>query len=224
MKDKQYRSTLDINQAVEGVKKAIINSKSLLSDAILLFENERYSRSAALAILAIEEAGKPAIIRAIMLEEDAGELKKEWQKYRRHTSKNIAWILPLLASKGANTANDMNQIFDNKSDHSYILDNIKQLAFYTDAFSNCKWSIPEQAIDKELAKELLSVAEILVGKDEKHSMCSEEELKLWVKHMKPVWKVDDGLMREALIKCYFEAEELGYIELGMAHKMNDFMK
>jgi len=223
MKERQFNHTLSTKQAAEGIKLAILNSQSLLSDAILLFENERYPRSVSLSILAIEEAGKPSIIRSIILEEQGKGLKKEWQRYRSHTSKNVAWILPELASKGAKRANEIKQIFDNQSDHARKLDNIKQLAFYTDVFSKCKWSIPEEVIDKDLAAGLISVAKILVGKDSLHSMSTEEALNLWVQHMKPVWKSDGKRMGEALLKCYREAEALGFVEKGMLKEMTDFL-
>ena len=223
MKDSQYNYTLSTKQAAKGIKLAILNSQSLLSDAILLFENERYPRSVSLSILAIEEAGKPPIIRSILLEDQAIELKRVWRQYRRHTSKNVAWILPELASKGAKSANEMKQIFDKQSDHARKLDDIKQLAFYTDVFSKCKWSIPEEVIDKEFAEGLISIAKILVSKDSSYSMTTEDALNLWVQHMKPVWKSDDKRIKEALLKCYKEAEELGFVEKGMLKKMTDFM-
>lgn len=222
MKDKQYNQKLSPERAAEGINAAIDNSKSLLADAILLFDNERYERAVALSILAIEEAGKPSIIRSILLEDDPKSLKKEWQNYRRHTEKNSNWIVPELVSKGARHIEEMRQTVDKESDHTQQLDNIKQLAFYTDAFSKCKWSIPNEVIDKELAKGILEVAKIMVGKDTK-GMTTEAELKLWIKHLKPVWKKDMFKMKQALVNCYQEAEELGLMEKGMTNEMIKFL-
>lgn len=222
MKDRQYNQKLSPERAAKGIIAAIDNSKSLLSDAILLFDNERYERAVALSILAIEEAGKPPIIRSILLEDDPKSLKKEWQNYRRHTEKNSNWIVPELVSKGARNIEEMRQTVDKESDHKQQLDNLKQLAFYTDAFSKCKWSIPKEIIDKDLAKSILEIAKIMVGKDSK-GMTTEAELKLWIKHIKPVWKQDMLKMKQALINCYQEAEELVLIEKGMTNAMVKFL-
>ena len=47
----------------EVVRTVLENARRLLSDAELLFENERYRSATALAILSMEEAGKACVIR-----------------------------------------------------------------------------------------------------------------------------------------------------------------
>jgi AbiV family abortive infection protein len=222
MKDRQYNQKLTPKSASKGIKAAIENSKSLLEDAILLFENGRYERTVALSILSIEEAGKPSILRAILLEDAPKQLKIEWRNYRKHIEKNVQWILPGLVKEGARHIEQMRRVFDEHSEHGLVLENLKQLAFYTDAFSKCKWSTPNEAINKELAEEILSIAKILVVKDE-FVMITEAELKLWVKYLKPVWKHEMHKMKQALINCYQEAEELGLIKKGVTKEMVDFL-
>ena len=222
MKNKQYNQSLSPEKASKGIQAALINARSLLSDAELLFENERFERAVALAILAIEEAGKPSILRAILLEEEPKQLKKEWQNYRRHHEKNKFWIAPELMSKGATHIEALRQAIDQDSDHSAVLDNLKQLAFYSDAFSKCKWSLPSEVITKEIAEGILCTAKIMIGKSDR-PIESKEELELWVKHLKPVWKSDMVLMKKALINCYQEAEDLELIDKGMTKKMIDFL-
>lgn len=63
-----------------------------------------------------------------------------------------------------------------------ILDNLKQLSFYTDIFSSAKWSSPKKVIDKELATMIFSVAQSIVKID--RVMTTEKELELWIKHLK----------------------------------------
>jgi len=222
MRDRQYNQTLTPENAAKGIKAAIENSKSLLSDALLLFDNERYERTVALAILAIEEAGKPAILRSIMLENDPKQLKKEWQNYRRHTEKNSNWIVPELISKGARHIEEMRPTVDKDSDHGQVLDNLKQLSFYSDVFSKCKWSTPNKVVNRELAESILSVAKVMVAKDD-DAMTTEAELSLWIKHLKPVWKQDMLKMKQALINCYQEAEDLGLIKKGLTQQMVAFV-
>lgn len=222
MRGNQYKYKLDPKTAAEGIKLANENAQSLLADAELLLENRRFERCVSLSILAIEEAGKPSIIRAILVTDESKELKKEWQNYRRHTEKNLAWIVPELIAKGAQQLEDLRPMVNPDSDHGQVLDNLKQLSFYTDIFSSRKWSIPKNVIDKDLAKSIFSIAKAMVTKNES-AMTSEKELELWIKHLKPVWKHDMLKMKQALINCYNEAESLGLIEKGVTKKMIEFL-
>ena len=222
MRGKQYKDKLDPKTAAEGIQLAHENATSLFLDAQLLFDNGRFERCVALSILAIEEAGKPSLIRSILLTDDQKELKKEWNSYRKHTEKNLSWILPELAAKGAKHIEDLRPLFDKENDHGQVLDNLKQLSFYTDIFSKRKWSIPSEVIDKELAEGILQTAKIMI-KEKPDSLNSEVGLKLWVKHIKPVWKKDMIKMKQALINCYTEAEEIGLIEEGKTSEMVRFL-
>jgi AbiV family abortive infection protein len=222
MRGKQYKNKLDAKSAAEGIQFAKENAKTLLNDAELLFENDRFERSVSLAILSIEESGKPSIIRSILLTDDGKELKKEWGNYRKHTAKNLSWIFPELASKGARNLEEFRPLFDSESDHGQVLDNLKQLSFYTDIFSSKKWSIPKDVIHKELAAMILLSAKVLSNQDE--GIDCEEGLKLWIKHMKPVWKKEMSLMKKALIQCYKEAAELGIIQNEKVAEMEKFIK
>src|SRR5262245_39384520 len=103
----QYSGPLSIEQAAEGIRRALENARSLLADAELLVEHRRWARAASLAILAIEEAGKVPLVRALLLARDANELKDEWRAYRSHTKKNVLWILPELAAQGARFLEDL---------------------------------------------------------------------------------------------------------------------
>lgn len=216
MKQLQYKQTLNIKEAAEGIRLAIENSRSLLDDANLLYENERYERATALAILAIEENGKPKIIREILMENEQKKVNLKWQEYRRHTSKNTNWIVPELISSGFRHMSQMQQIFDDKSPHRQELDDLKQIAFYTEAFSKCKWSNPKIAITKEIAKRIMSIADYSI----RHSNIfnTEKELEIWYKHMKPVWGDTGNAMKTALINCIKEAEDLNYIPKGYTEK------
>lgn len=212
MRHLQYNQKLTLKKASEGIKAAIENSKSLLADANLLYDNERYERATALAILAIEENGKAKVIREILMEDEQKKLQLKWQEFRQHTYKNTNWIVPELISKGVTHLSQMQQIFDDKSPHRQELDNLKQIAFYTEAFSRCEWSNPKNAINKETAERIISIAEYSI----KHSniFVSEKELEIWYKHMKPVWGDTGNAMKMAIISCFKEAEDLGYVAKG----------
>src|SRR3989442_5369225 len=206
---RQYVGRLTPRQAAEGIQAALANARALLSEAELLLGHGRWPRAVALSILAIEEAGKPALIRALLLARNDGELSDEWRAYRSHVQKNINWILPELAAKGAAVLEDLRLIVDPTSDHPHILEALKQVAFYSDVYGECRWSIPAQAIDEDAARRFVALARLLASGPE--AMTTEAELELWVKHMAPVWKGDMSDMKQALVACYAEAEAHGVL-------------
>jgi AbiV family abortive infection protein len=208
---KQYSGPLAPAQAAKGISVAMKNAAALASEALLLLQNQRWSRAAALAVLAIEEAGKPSQLRAILLARDEKELREEWRDYRTHSKKNVTWILPELVAKGASHIEDLRPIFDEDSDHGPLLDAIKQIAFYSDAYGDCNWSLPENVVDDKLAQTLVQIAKILVS-DNKSPMTTEAELQLWIKHLGPVWKGNMADMKTALLACYAEAQALGVLQ------------
>jgi AbiV family abortive infection protein len=212
MKQLQYNQKLNLKKAAEGIQIAIENSKSLLADANLLFDNERYERATALAILAIEENGKSRIIREILLEDEQKKMKAKWKEFRQHTQKNNTWIVPDLLSKGARHISEMQHLFEDESPHRQELDNLKQLAFYTEAFSKCEWSNPKDVINKETAQRMISIAEFSIKYQ--NIFVSEEELVIWYRHMKPVWNGNAKVVITALINCIKEAEDCGFIAKG----------
>lgn len=223
MRGKQYKGKLDSKSAAEGIKLANQNAISLLEDAELLFSHQRFERCVSLSILSIEESGKSRILKGILLTEDPKELNKEWQDYRRHTAKNLSWIVPSLILGGARKLDDLKEMVDPKSDHGQTLENLKQLSIYTDVFSSIKWSIPSKVINENLAKMILEFAKILIRKDD-DGMDSIKGLDLWIKYLKPEWKGEMKNMKKALIECYKEAETLGIIEKGKAKEMAEFVE
>ncbi len=83
----QYTGPLTVEQAAESITKARANAQSLLADAELLLEHQRWARATALAILSIEEAGKVALIRELLLARDEAELREGWRAYRSHSKR-----------------------------------------------------------------------------------------------------------------------------------------
>lgn len=219
MKERQFSQNISFEKAVEITNAAILNAKSLYDDAKLLSDNEKYARAICLAILSIEESGKPSIIRNIILEDDPKELSNLWKSYRKHQSKNSMWIVPELILNGANTLENMRKVVDPKSEHPQTLDNLKQLCFYSDVFTKGKISLPDNVANKEIASNLLLIAKANI----KEILSSEETLEIWVKHLKPVWKKEMSKMTDALLNCYKELEEKELIEQGMSTKMKDFL-
>ncbi|EHO07012.1 hypothetical protein HMPREF9714_02863 [Myroides odoratimimus CCUG 12901] len=219
MKGRQFTQKLSIKLATEISNGALENAKSLYEDAKLLYDNEKYARAISLAILSIEESGKPSIIRSILLEDDPKELSKLWKSYRRHQDKNSMWIIPELILNGAKKIDDLRKVVDKDSDHFQILDDLKQLCFYSDVFTKGKLSIPQNVATKEIAQSIVETARINI----KEVLFTEESLEIWVKHLKPVWKREMHKMKLAVKNCYLELETKKIIEDGMASKMDVFL-
>jgi AbiV family abortive infection protein len=190
-----YKGRLTEEQIAEGMSAAAENSVRLLEDAEALLDRGSFATAASLATLAIEEAGKVSILRALAVAKTDDETRGCWKDYRSHTRKNAAWIFPQLFAGGARQLDSFRSMFSEQSDHTAILDNLKQLGFYTDCLGNAHWSRPRDVIDAELARQVVSIAKILCHPS-KHSA---REVALWIEHIGPVWKQDMGWMKQALL-------------------------
>lgn len=203
----QYTGILTPDQIAEGINAAIGNSARLLEDAVTLFNAARYPSACALAILAIEEAGKVSILREMSCVNQSNEINICWRNYRSHTKKNVQWILPTMAQLGARSLNDLSPLFCTISEHPYILDQLKQVAIYTDCLGNAHWSKPLDVIDKELAQAIIFSARVLC----RNRNVTMDEIKLWVKHLKPVWGKSQEFMKIGLTNWYRECLAEGLI-------------
>jgi AbiV family abortive infection protein len=188
-----FRGALSPEEASKGIDAALRNARGLLRDAELFFENGRWPRAASLAILAIEEAGKVSIIRAILLARSKEELKREWRDYRRHTAKNFMASFLQYAQPSARLE-DLRPLITDQAAHNDI-DRVKQLGFYTDTSSRGRWTLPYEIVGQDLARLLVETARIVLGR-EPQPMTSPDELRIWVKHLRPVWLTDRTAMKE----------------------------
>ncbi|MFU1519955.1 AbiV family abortive infection protein [Vreelandella alkaliphila] len=207
---KQYKGRLSASQIASGINVAIKNSRRLFEDASLLFDNGRYPSALALAILSIEESGKASILRSLSLADDVKELKEGWKRYRSHKDKNTHWIALDMMLEGARSLEDLSRISDPDSDHPKILDQLKQVALYTDCLGSAHWSFPEEVVEKDLAAGILRTADIFSRKQN----CTEEHISLWVKHMLPVKNQPQSIQNQALLNWFNEMKAKGHITEG----------
>jgi len=203
----QFTGALSPAQIAAGITAATHNARRLVTDANLLLESSRWPTATALAILAIEESGKASVLRELALALSDKEIGDVWRSYRAHTSKNVSWILPQLVASGARQLEQMRPIFDDASDHPQVLDQIKQVALYTDCLGDAHWSQPALVIDETLARSLVQTADVLSkGRD-----VSAQEIELWIKHIRPVWKRGMGWMNTALTNWHREMVAVGLL-------------
>ncbi|TRZ96682.1 MAG: AbiV family abortive infection protein [Dehalococcoidia bacterium] len=189
---------------------AIDNAARLAHDARILLESHSYPSAASLAILSIEESGKVAMLRELALARGECERTDAWRGYRSHTRKNFMWLLPELAVQGARKLSDFRKLTDPSSDHRYILDQVKQIGFYTDCLGASHWSLPHEVIDKTLASLLVDVASLLATKHH----ATTKEVELWIKHMQPVWRTSPVWMEAALKNWYADMQAHGLVPPG----------
>ena len=201
----QYKGKLTAAQIAAGMNAATKNAHRLAEDATQLLESGRYPSAASLAVLSIEESGKTSILRSMALAKTGEELNECWRDYRQHTAKNVAWILPDLVREGARKLEELAPIFDRSSDHPQVLDQVKQLGFYTDCLGKAHWSVPEEVIGKELAASLVLIAKVFTTDRETMT----EEIDLWIEHIGPVWKGPKPWMENALIRWHKALRERG---------------
>jgi AbiV family abortive infection protein len=213
-----YQGKLTPAQIAQGMNAAAANAQRLAADAAALLEARRFPTAASLAILSIEEAGKCSILRSLALARTNVELSEVWKEYRSHTRKNAAWLLPQLVASGARTLDDLRPLFEEDSDHPYVLDQIKQLGFYTDCLGQAHWSTPDAVIDGALAQMLVKIASLFARK----SNHTEKEVRLWIEHVGPVWKKDPAWMKQALVNWYAAMQKNGLAPEG-ANQMEQFI-
>ena len=206
-------------QIATGMNAAVTNARRLSEDAECLIAAGRFQTGASVATLAIEEAGKVSILRELALAKTDAEAIEVWKAYRSHTRKNAAWLLPQLVAAGARKLDDLKTLFDESSDHPFILDQVKQLGFYTDCLGNAHWAVPWEVIDEAIARTILKVAKILAGEREH----TEKEVALWIQHIGPVWKQNPLWMKQAIINWYAAMQEAGLAPEG-SNQMEHFIR
>lgn len=205
-----YRGRLKPKQIAEGMNAALENARRLVADADSLLKVGAFPSAASLAILAIEEVGKVSILRALSVARSEAEVGEAWKEYRSHAKKNASWILPQLVAAGARKLEDFRPIYDDVSDHPYVLDQLKQLGLYTDCLGKAHWSKPTEVIDEKLARMLVDIARIFA----QHSKHSEKEVELWIEHVGPVWKKDMAWMKQAVVNWYAAMQAAGLAKEG----------
>ena len=214
----QWKNSLKPDQIAEGMNAANKNARRLIEDAEILFDLNRFPSALSLSILSIEESGKVSILRELALAKNGDQVKEAWKAYRSHTKKNIMWLFPHLASSGANKLDQFRSLFDKKAEHPLLLDNLKQIGFYTDCLGKAHWSVPEQIIDRDNTEDILKVAKLMC----KDRVYTTKEIELWVKHIKPVWKGSMDSMKSALNNWFDEMVKENLISEGQ-YSFKDFV-
>lgn len=215
----QYRGPLTPDQIAEGMNAARRNAKRLARDAELLLAEDRAPSALALALLSIEESGKISILRGLPVAGPEG-LKESWREYRSHTRKNVMGGLLDEVANGARKLDDFLSLFSKDAEHPQVLNQLKQVALYTDCLGDAHWSVPEEVVEPPLASQLVQLALVLAGREVD---TTPTEIELWIKHLGPVWKQDPAWMRQALQNWYDDMQRHGLAPEG-PNAMTRFIK
>lgn len=156
---RQYRGYLTDDQILEGVKAMSKNSQQLLEDATLFFDNGRYGRAAALAILCVEENFKKLTLFIYPMVRESPELCKEfWRNvYTNHKFKSSApATVPFVLGE-----TDENQRTEQTKVLGDWANGLKQRGLYADCYEGDRgpvWSIPSRDVTEEDARAALELA------------------------------------------------------------------
>lgn len=174
------KTRLTNKQIADGINTATANAVRLAADSESMFNLNRYPTSLALAILSIEESGKPAVLRKLSVAIDEAHVISAWKDFRDHRKKNIMSSFEEMFNSGARNINDFSPMFLSTNKAPALLDKLKQDAIYCNYINN-KWHLPENAIDKNKAQYYLTMAISLLPKN---SNVTEKEIELYVRHLK----------------------------------------
>jgi AbiV family abortive infection protein len=216
----QYTETHEAAQVAAGMNAALRNARRLADDATLLLDNKRHCSATALAILSIEESGKLSILRMLASADSADQAKRIWREYRSHTKKNVMWAFLDLFMQGARRFDHFAPLFDQAAKHPHLIDQVKQLAPYSDCLGEGHWSEPHDVIDEPLARSMVLMASLL----SKGKEVSSREIELWVKHVGPHLHGNREAAERGLEMWYGEMERRGLAPEGrnaMAQFVND---
>lgn len=213
-----YRGPLSASEIAAGMNCANANSRRLAEDAQLLLTAGRFPTAASIAALAIEESGKVSVLRQLSIASSKEEVAAAWKNYRSHTRKNAHWMIVDLALKGARKLEDLLPLYEDGAEHPFILDQLKQLGFYTDCLGNRHWSVPVNVVDEALARGLVRIAGFFVAKYE----TTVEEVELWIKYIGTAQKGHLGASQKALANWYTAMQDAGLRPRGV-NKMERFI-
>jgi len=192
---------------------AILNAAELITSADILFRSKRYPHAVALAILAIEECGKPAILIGYFL---SGGGRNPWKQYRHHKSKTqlLNFGIATLANKYFPDMSEEVKEQIEQGPTPSILEIAKQRALYSDCVIEAgepHCHIPKDRDWKVEARDRLSEARSLAHHYRHHS---PEELEVWKRHLFPMHSKTLDEISFAYKGLAQELEQRGFIKPG----------
>lgn len=164
---RQYRGEMsreDILDAVECIRR---NSRELLEDAKLLFDNGRYARVVSLATLAMEELMKSVrLIEYYRSQHDPEHRREFWRNYQSHNKKMEGIFLALYGRFSLTVEEGISE--DEVKRRAAASNFYKQGGLYADCYEfegSALWMAPSDLCSKGMAERALNLATGLIERD-----------------------------------------------------------
>jgi AbiV family abortive infection protein len=156
----RYKGPLNIEQFIVARHKILINSRNLIEEATILYNNGKLSRSYFLLTIANEEFGKYILLTGAIVEYLKGTINwsKFWKKMRDHKVKlgtfEHAKNVLLADDDHFRNPNEINSIIPE-------LDDYKMAALYSDFCENDFYE-PNEIISEFCVQQLLKQSKYLI--------------------------------------------------------------
>ena len=176
-----YRGEISSRVAAELALLAKQNAANLLADARLLYEHGRFARSAALAILAIEEISKHSIVPgAYIANHTPSQWKSFWNGIRDHTPKFVVSLAMESLLRLKTVPSDTPETIENSLW-------LKNECLYVDVDATGRSVISPQTHSgmQEKCAELLRIAQSLIDSFYRHPDIPLDE---WAAHLELIKK------------------------------------
>ncbi len=154
-----YRASLNDEQILEGMKSISLNARELLEDARCLFDGGRHARSAALAILSLEENFKKlSLLVHPLIRGDPKGRREFWRAYANHRVKSgtPATFPFMLGEIGEEERAALTKELERWADA------LKQRGLYADCYrrgAGLRWAVPSQDVGEVEARTAIRLAE-----------------------------------------------------------------
>ena len=210
----RYVGPLNESETAQAIAAVRANVSELVSASDALAAAGIYSKSCAFSILAVEESQKVSMLLNLLYADTPDEQREIWKEFRNHRKKHInlgldiassALIEGTIAPEAAAVALKAKEAPDPDN-----LEELKQALIYSDCIVDAQglpqWSSPAGISAEADAKRLLDSAR----EAEAHLYpFSEEELRVWKRHMAPVRSSPLKEQLEHMRKCEAELKQLG---------------
>lgn len=161
LKGEKKVTALSYNKLEEAYIMVYENSKELLEESRLLYENKKYARSYALAQIAHEEMAKlPMIYQEATRSffKETHDWKNFYKRLRNHSSKNKQNFVFYQVMLNASGEDRLNLEYDKIKDNLTFVNHMKNVSFYAD-IKNDRFTKPSNEINEKLSKAQLELAE-----------------------------------------------------------------
>ncbi len=211
-----YVGPLNESETAQAIAAVRDNVYELAFAAETLAAAGIYSKSCALSILAIEESQKASLLLNLLYADTPDEQREIWREFRNHRKKhsNIGVEIASNAIVEGTIAPDIAAaaIKAKEGPDPNILEELKQALIYCDCITDAtglpQWSCPV-AISAQAEADAKRLLESAREAADHIYQFSEEELRVWKKHMAPVRFNPLIEQLEQMKKCEAELRQLG---------------